>query len=122
MTAKPWVVVAVMAMMCLMPYQSVDLTSLSGDSVKSESSVNSHEILLMGNSYVASNSLKNLVDGVMNAASQPANVSALTGGGMRLSQHAATLHLQATNGILRSTTAIGIWVVLQDKSQVPGFP
>ena len=32
-SAKPWVVVAVMAMMCLMPYQSVDLTSLSGDPV-----------------------------------------------------------------------------------------
>ena len=76
-SAKPWVVVAVMAMMCLMPYQSVDLTSLSEDSVKSESSSNSHEILLMGNSYVASNSLHNLVDGVMNAASQPANVSTL---------------------------------------------
>ena len=87
MSARPWVVVAVMAMMCLMPYQSVDLTNLSEESVKSESSGNSHEILFMGNSYVASNSLKNLVDGVMNAASQPANVSALTSGGMRLSQH-----------------------------------
>ena len=85
-SAKPWVVVAVMAMMCLMPYQSVDLTNLSEDSVKSESSSNSHEILIMGNSYVASNSLHNLVDGVMNVLT-PANVSALTGGGMRLSQH-----------------------------------
>ena len=86
-SAKPWVVVAVMAMMCLMPYQSVDFTSLSEDSVKSESSGNSHEILLMGNSYVASNSLHNLVDGVMGDASISSNVSALTGGGMRLSQH-----------------------------------
>ena len=108
-SAKPWVVVAVMAMMCLMPYQSVDLTNLSEDSVKSESSGNSHEILIMGNSYVASNSLHNLVDGVMNDASITSNVSALTGGGMRL---IPTLEqcciLQATNGILRSITAIGI--------------
>ena len=48
MSARPWVVVAVMAMMCLMPYQSVDLTNLSEESVKSESSGNSHEILFMG--------------------------------------------------------------------------
>ena len=122
MTAKPWVVVAVMAMMCLMPYQSVDLTSLSGDSVKSESGGNSHEILLMGNSYVASNSLHNLVDGVMNAASQPANVSALTGGGMRLSQHWSNV---ASAGHQWNTTLNNgnwDWVVLQDQSQIPGFP
>ena len=122
MTAKPWVVVAVMAMMCLMPYQSVDLTNLSEDSVKSESSGNSHEILFMGNSYVASNSLKNLVDGVMNAASQPANVSALTSGGMRLSQHWNNV---ASAGHQWNTTLNnGNWdyVILQDQSQVPGFP
>ena len=121
-SAKPWVVVAVMAMMCLMPYQSVDLTSLSGDPVKSESSGNSHEILLMGNSYVASNSLHNLVDGVMNAASQPANVSALTGGGMRLSQHWSNV---ASAGHQWNTTLNNgnwDWVVLQDQSQIPGFP
>ena len=122
MTAKPWVVVAVMAMMCLMPYESIDLTSLSEDSVKSESSGNSHEILLMGNSYVASNSLHNLVDGVMNAASQPANVSTLNGGGMRLSQHASNV---ASAGHQWNTTLNNgnwDWVVLQDQSQIPGFP
>jgi len=121
-SAKPWVVVAVMAMMCLMPYQSVDLTSLSEDSERSESSGNSHEILFMGNSYVASNSLKNLVDGVMNAASQPANVSALTSGGMRLSQHWNNV---ASAGHQWNTTLNnGNWdyVILQDQSQVPGFP
>ena len=121
-SAKPWVVVAVMAMMCLMPYQSVDLTSLSEDSVKSESSGNSHEILLMGNSYVASNSLHNLVDGVMNAASQPANVSSLNGGGMRLSQHWSNV---ASAGHQWNTTLNNgnwDWVVLQDQSQIPGFP
>ena len=78
MSAKPWVVVAVMAMMCLMPYQSVDLTSLSEESVRTESSGNSHEILFMGNSYVASNSLQNLVDGVMNDASITSNAVSYT--------------------------------------------
>ena len=121
-SAKPWVVVAVMAMMCLMPYQSVDFTSLSEDSVKSESSGNSHEILLMGNSYVSFNSLHNLVDGVMNAASQPANVSTLNGGGMRLSQHWSNV---ASAGHQWNTTLNNgnwDWVVLQDQSQIPGFP
>ena len=121
-SAKPWVVVAVMAMMCLMPYQSVDLTNLSEDSVKSESSSNSHEILIMGNSYVASNSLHNLVDGVMNDASISSNVSALTGGGMRLSQHWSNV---ASAGHQWNTTLNNgnwDWVVLQDQSQIPGFP
>ncbi|MFL2961487.1 MAG: hypothetical protein ACJZ2K_00695, partial [Candidatus Poseidoniaceae archaeon] len=87
MTAKPWVVVAVMAMMCLMPYQSIDFGYLSDDAESKEGPGQGQgpaDILLMGNSYVASNSLHNLVDGVMNAASQPANVSALSGGGMIL--------------------------------------
>ena len=35
-TAKPWVVVAVMAMMCLMPYQSVDFGYLSDDAESKE--------------------------------------------------------------------------------------
>ena len=121
-SAKPWVVVAVMAMMCLMPYQSVDLTNLSEDSVKSKSSGNSHEILIMGNSYVASNSLHNLVDGVMNDASQSANVSTLNGGGMRLSQHWSNV---ASAGHQWNTTLNNgnwDWVVLQDQSQIPGFP
>ena len=94
MSAKPWVVVAVMAMMCLMPYQSVDFGYLSDDAESKEGPGQGQgpaDILLMGNSYVASNSLHNLVEGVMSAASQPDNVSALTSGGMRLSQHASNV-------------------------------
>ena len=122
MTAKPWVVVAVMAMMCLMPYQSIDIDYLNSDYETKESGPGSAEILLMGNSYVASNSLHNLVDGVMNAASTPANVSTLNGGGMKLSQHASNV---ATSGHQWNTTlnnGLWDWVVLQDQSQVPGFP
>ena len=121
-SAKPWVVVAVMAMMCLMPYQSVDLTNLSEDSVKSESSGNSHEILIMGNSYVASNSLHNLVDGVMNDASITSNVSALTGGGMRLSQHWSNV---ASAGHQWNTTLNNgnwDWVVLARPKSDSGIP
>ena len=114
-----------MAMMCLMPYQSVDFGYLSDDAESKEGPGQGQgpaDILLMGNSYVASNSLHNLVDGVMNAASQPANVSALTSGGMRLSQHWSNV---ASAGHQWNTTlnnGVWDWVVLQDQSQVPGFP
>ena len=77
---------------------------------------------LWATAYIASNSLHNLVDGVMNAASQPANVSTLNGGGMRLSQHASNV---ASAGHQWNTTLNNgnwDWVVLQDQSQIPGFP
>ena len=122
MTAKPWVVVAVMAMMCLMPYQSMDLNYLDAEVESKETGQGPADILLMGNSYVASNSLHNLIDGVMSAASTPANVSSLNGGGMLLSQHASNV---ASSGHQWNTTlnnGAWDWVVLQDQSQVPGFP
>ena len=123
-TAKPWVVVAVMAMMCLMPYQSMDLNYLDEEVESKEGPGQGQgpaDILLMGNSYVASNSLHNLIDGVMSAASTPANVSSLNGGGMRLSQHASNV---ASAGHQWNTTLNNgnwDWVVLQDQSQIPGF-
>ncbi|MGY8670919.1 MAG: hypothetical protein ACKVJ7_07710, partial [Candidatus Poseidoniales archaeon] len=122
MSAKPWVVVAVMAMMCLMPYQSLDLNYLKSGPETKDSGQGSPDILLMGNSYVASNSLHTLIDGVMNAASTSANVSSLNGGGMKLSQHASNV---ASSGHQWNTTlnnGAWDWVVLQDQSQVPGFP
>ena len=125
MTVKPWVVVAVMAMMCLMPYQSIDFGYLSDETESKEGPGQGQgpaDILLMGNSYVASNSLHNLVDGVMSAASTPANLSTLNGGGMLLSQHASNV---ASSGHQWNTTlnnGVWDWVVLQDQSQVPGLP
>ena len=111
-----------MALMCLMPLQSVDFTYLDETLEARESGSGPEDILLIGNSYVGSNSLHNLVDGVMNAASQPANVSTLNGGGMRLSQHASNV---ASAGHQWNTTLNNgnwNWVVLQDQSQIPGFP
>ncbi|MDC3298164.1 hypothetical protein OAU99_02180, partial [Candidatus Poseidoniaceae archaeon] len=125
MTVKPWVVVAVMAMMCLMPYQSMDMSYLDEEVEFKEGpglGQGPADILLMGNSYVASNSLHNLIDGVMSAASTPANVSSLNGGGMLLSQHASNV---ASSGHQWNTTlnnGVWDWVVLQDQSQVPGLP
>ena len=109
-------------MMCLMPYQSLDLNYLKSGPETKDSGQGSPDILLMGNSYVASNSLHTLIDGVMNAASTSANVSSLNGGGMKLSQHASNV---ASSGHQWNTTlnnGAWDWVVLQDQSQVPGFP
>ena len=91
------------------------------DGVLEASSV-SLEILMMGNSYTSANSLDSIVDGVMSAASNSANVTSLTGGGMRLSQHSSNV---ASSGHQWNTTlnnGVWDWVVLQDQSQIPGFP
>ena len=112
--------------MCLAPFQTALTSSLESNSHNETGGgpgpgQGPPEILLMGNSYVSSNSLHNLLGGVMSEASTPANVSSLNGGGMRLSQHASNV---ATSGHQWNTTlnnGAWDWVVLQDQSQIPGF-
>ena len=82
----------------------------------------SFDILMMGNSYTSANSLDSLVDGVMNAASNPANVTSLTGGGMRLSQHSSNVGTAGHQWNNTLNNGAWNWVVLQDQSQIPGFP
>ena len=121
-SAKVWATFAAIVLMCLMPYQTVDLTYLESGSLDKLSGTETPDILLMGNSYVASNSLDALVDGVMSAASTNSNVSSLTSGGMRLSQH--WNNVQSVGHQWNTTLNNGNWdwVVLQDQSQIPGFP
>ncbi|MDP6869296.1 MAG: hypothetical protein QGI21_00790 [Candidatus Poseidoniaceae archaeon] len=127
MPAKQYLVVAVLAMMCLAPFQSVEIESLESDSGNKMGpgggpGQGPADILLMGNSYISSNSLESLLGGVMSSASNQANVSSLTSGGMRLSQHASNV---ASSGHQWNNTLNNgdwDWVVLQDQSQVPGFP
>ena len=122
MTAKRLGVLAVLLVLCLAPLQSTDFVVLDEKSSNSEVLQGPQDILLMGNSYTSANNLGNLVDGVMGAASVQTNVSSLTGGGLRLSQHANNV---ASSGHQWNTTLKGTawdWVVLQDQSQVPGFP
>ena len=95
---------------------------LQADDGVLETSPVSLEILMMGNSYTSANSLDSIVDGVLSAASNSANVTSLTGGGMRLSQHSSNV---ASAGHQWNTTlnnGVWNWVVLQDQSQIPGFP
>ena len=114
-------VIAVLLVLCLAPLHSTDFVVLNEESSNSEVLQGPQDILLMGNSYTSANNLANLVDGVMGEASVQTNVSSLTSGGLRLSQHASNV---ASSGHQWNTTLKGTawdWVVLQDQSQIPGF-
>jgi hypothetical protein len=121
-TAKRWGVIAVLLVLCLAPLQSTDFVVLNEQPSNYEVLQGPQDILLMGNSYTSANNLDNLVDGVMGAASVQTNVSSLTSGGLKLSHHASNV---ASSGHQWNTTLKGTswdWVVLQDQSQIPGFP
>ena len=122
MSAKRILVISILALFCFSPMQGPLSSHLQADDGVLEASSVSLEILMMGNSYTSANSLDSLVDGVMSAASNSANVTSLTGGGMRLSQHSSNV---ASSGHQWNTTlnnGVWDWVVLQDQSQIPGFP
>ncbi|MEJ6654358.1 MAG: hypothetical protein QNL55_08345, partial [Euryarchaeota archaeon] len=122
MSAKRILVISILALFCFSPMQGPLSSHLQADDGVLEASSVSLEILMMGNSYTSANSLDSIVDGVMSAASNSANVTSLTGGGMRLSQHSSNV---ASSGHQWNTTlnnGVWDWVVLQDQSQIPGFP
>lgn len=121
MSAKRILVISILALFCFSPLQGPISSYLQDENETFHSPPNSHEILMMGNSYIGSNSLGSIVDGVMNDASIAANVTSLSGGGMRLPQHYANV---ATAGHQWNTTlnnGAWDWVILQDQSQVAGF-
>ena len=83
-------------------------------------------ILLVGNSYVASNRLEGLLEGLLldDPRVESAEVVRVSRGGYRLPEHAvdadtpgSTLH-----GHLAGPDARWTAVVLQEQSQIPGFP
>ena len=83
--------------------------------------------LFIGNSYTAYNGLSGLVQQMMTEqASTPASTSAVTPGGYRLDQHARDASGAAGDTTLRRAlvTDDPSWgtLVLQDQSQVGGFP
>ena len=101
MSAKRILVISILALFCFSPMQGPLSSHLQADDEVLETSPVSLEILMMGNSYTSANTLDSLVDGVMNAASNPANVTSLTGGGMSLSQHSSNV---ASSGHQWNTT------------------
>ncbi|MCK5253862.1 MAG: right-handed parallel beta-helix repeat-containing protein, partial [Thermoplasmata archaeon] len=80
-------------------------------------------VLMMGNSYTNANSLDRILEGLMGNIIPNADAQRLTSGGLRLSDHASRAQ---TPGHTWNTTLNGgtNWdtLVLQDQSQIPGFP
>jgi hypothetical protein len=81
-------------------------------------------ILFVGNSYIMSNDLPRVVASVYEAAGQRAVTDKLASGGLTLATHAdrAADESTAWYGKLVTDADQREWVVLQDQSQVPGFP
>ena len=78
------------------------------------------DILMMGNSYTSSNSLSVRLDGILTDSGEDAQVTSLTSGGLKLSEHAERA---ATPGHSWNTSLQQRfdYVILQDQSQVPGL-
>ena len=82
----------------------------------------SMSLLMYGNSYTGFNNLGSLVESVVDADGYNGSVTALTGGGLMLSDHWQNVNTSGHqwNTTLRSQTSD--YVVLQDQSQVPSLP
>lgn len=80
------------------------------------------DVVLVGNSYTAG--LPAALNGVFDAASQRVTTTRLASGGLTLADHAARAADPSTpwHTALVAEAADREWVVLQDQSQVPGFP
>ena len=80
------------------------------------------QIMMYGNSYTSTNNLASLSESILDAEGYNSTVTALTSGGMRLPQHWQNV---ATSGHQWNTTLQNTnwdFVLLQDQSQVPSFP
>ncbi len=80
-------------------------------------------VLMFGNSYISTNNLDALLHNMLNVSGQNNNTQALTGGGLKLSQHWDNVNTSSDswNTTLRDNNVNWDFVVLQDQSQVPGF-
>jgi len=79
------------------------------------------DLVLIGNSYTSNNQLHVRVDNLLDASGHDAGVDSLTSGGKRLSWHGEQAETVGTEWYdeLRKPHD---YVILQDQSQVPGFP
>jgi len=80
-------------------------------------------ILMLGNSYIYTNNVDELLHDMLNVTGQHNNTDSLTGGGMRLSQHWDNVNSSGNswNTTLRENNEEWNYVILQDQSQIPGF-
>ena len=81
-----------------------------------------YDVLMLGNSYTSQNSLSSRVQALFDSTGTSASVSDLTGGGMKLYQHADNAESSGNQWNTALTTNQYDFVILQDQSQVPSFP
>ncbi len=82
------------------------------------------EVLFVGNSYTAYHDLSGRLAAVFEAASAEASTDQLTGGGLTLADHASRASDEGGDWYRKLVSEGGrwSWVILQDQSQIPGFP
>ena len=87
-------------------------------------SLGSTDVLFVGNSYTQNNNLPGTVQAVFEAAGRVADTQKVSSGGLTLADHAsrAADPSSAWYRTLVTEADDRQWVVLQDQSQVPGFP
>ncbi len=79
-------------------------------------------ILMLGNSYTAFNDLGSVVEGDLQDTWPEAQVTALTQGGQTLAGHLENAEDESSPWNTELTSGTYDWLVLQDQSQIPGFP
>ena len=82
------------------------------------------DILMLGNSYTQQQDLPARLQQLFEAAGQAAQVQGLTAGGLTLADHAERAQDPTSSWYteLETNATEREWVVLQDQSQIPGFP
>ena len=88
------------------------------------SSASATDVMFVGNSYVLSNDLPTVVTAVFESATDSATTGRLAAGGLRLPEHLARASDPTSPWFEKLVTdgASREWVILQDQSQIPGFP
>ena len=79
------------------------------------------DVLMLGNSYTSQNDLASILDSILTDGGENAEVSALTGGGLKLYEHEGRAR-ESGNQWNFSLNEPNDFVILQDQSQVPSFP
>ena len=114
------IVTSILIMILILPLLSPS-TPLNPSTVASADEKDSSlDILMMGNSYTSSNSLSVRLDSILTDSGEDAQVTSLTSGGLKLSEHAERANTpgHSWNTSLQQRYD---YVILQDQSQVPGL-
>ena len=114
------IVTSILIMILILPLFSTSILLNPPTVSSADAKDSSLDILMMGNSYTSSNSLSVRLDSILTDSGEDAQVTSLTSGGLKLSEHAerAKTPGHSWNTSLQQRYD---YVILQDQSQVPGL-